>query len=79
MDTLHPRAIIRPNESGVIDEVFIDCSCVHLERMSGDCWCLIVDRGEQQAIFDICRAGKEVRVTLFEDSLGCADDRASRG
>jgi hypothetical protein len=73
-----PRAIIRPDDTGAIDEVVIDCTNIHLERMSDDCWCLIVDRGTQQAIFDICRKGKEVLVTLFEDGLGCADDRPRR-
>lgn len=78
---LHPmpqQAVIR-TRNGAVDDVVIDCDQVHLERMDDGVWSLILYRGEQKVMFEICwqvvghkhGACTRLDAEVTEDTIGC--------
>lgn len=68
-----PITIVRRHE-GSIDEVYIDCNNVHLERMDDNCWCLIIQRGKKILHLSLAARRAAVETIVVEDELGAVDD-----
>lgn len=67
------RSIIRPDDSGEVDDVVIDGDLFRMERMDTNCWWVCIYRGEQRVSFFLKARGK-ITPFLSEDSIGCIDD-----
>lgn len=67
------KTLVRPDSSGEIDDIFVECDSAHFERMgSNQCW-LGLQRGGKAITFSISGTGA-VRVSLVDDELGAMDD-----
>lgn len=71
--------IIRRNDDGSVDDVFIDGTLLRLEQMDDDFWWLAIYRGNKRVAFHITTPGEPgegtpISVVVVEDDLGCVDD-----
>lgn len=70
-----PRAILRPDDKGRPDDIVIDCTAIHLERMNKGAWYLGVWRGDKVVKFWLqAKNGNRIEVTPYDDELGLEDD-----
>jgi hypothetical protein len=62
-----------PGQPPAIDDLAISCDMVHLERMSENCYSLLIHRGRRQANINIYTNSKKCRhklkAVVFEDDI----------
>ena len=66
--------ILRPDAAGNPDDIVIDCTQVHIERMGSGEWWIGVYDGDKRVSLSL--RGKWVSLHVNEDELGLSDDRA---